>query len=182
MDKGQAIPVILKKKVEETGPLQVNIGKDTIHRQYNREEHVSLDRIFEDSESKFYMAGKNTKIGLLNFLQLFDKHDTNEILDLEKEDIVISSELITRIATAPVVDEDQEDMKYIDAVAIGIFCSSLFLSLFILMSAELAEIKTFSLILVIVSLVFLGNYTYRGIKSGQLMKAARICIKSLSKK
>src|SRR3990172_3294558 len=127
MDKGQAIPVILKKKVEETGPLQVNIGKDTIHRQYNREEHVSLDRIFEDSESKFYMAGKNTKIGLLNFLQLFDKHDTNEILDLEKEDIVISSELITRIATAPVVDEDQEDMKYIDAVAIGIFCSSLFL-------------------------------------------------------
>ena len=107
---------------------------------------------------------------------------TNEILDLEKEDIVISSELITRIATAPVVDEDQEDMKYIDAVAIGIFCSSLFLSLFILMSAELAEIKTFSLILVIVSLVFLGNYTYRGIKSGQLMKAARICIKSLSKK
>lgn len=181
-DKGRAIPVILKKKIQETSPLQINVEDKKIHRQVSREEAVSFDKIMEDSESKFYITGKTTKIGLMNFLTLFEKHDTNEIENLNEEEIVVSSELVTQIATSEVIDEEDEDLKYIDAVAIGIFTSSLLLSVFILSTSTLADIKTLGWILLVVSLVFLGNYTYKGVKSGNLMRVMRVIIKSLSRK
>jgi len=181
-DKGSPIPVILNKKVSDRKPLEINLrGKDKAQK-ISREESISFDKIVESSNSEFLITGKTTKIGLTNFLQLIDKHDIGEVEDFHEQEVVVSSDLITRIAMAEVVDEDEEGMKYVDAAAIGIFGTSLFLSIFALFTKTAADIKTFSWILMLVSLVFLGHYTYSGIKSGQLAKVVRIVIKSLSRK
>lgn len=182
MDKGKPIPVILKKKITDSGPLEVEVGERRRQYQTIREEQVSLDKIIEQSDSKFYVTGKTTKIGLNNFLQLIEKHETGEIEGMNEEEIVVSSDLITQVASAPVVDEDQEDMKYIDSVAIGIFAASLFLSIFALLAKSQTDVRTFAWILLLVSLVFLGNYTYKGVKSGELTRVIRVCIKSLSRR
>ncbi|MDP2691520.1 MAG: hypothetical protein U1C97_00370 [Candidatus Gracilibacteria bacterium] len=182
-DKGDSIPVIINKRIEDTGPIHFNVRDSKIERAVTREEHVSLDKIIEDSQSSFLITGKSTKIQLMNFLNLIDRHELADVMeDMRREEIVISSNLITQIATAPVVDEDDEDMKYIDSFAIGIFCSALFLSIFALITKTVEDLRTFAWILLLISLFFLGNYTYRGIKSGQLKKVIRVCIKSLSKK
>lgn len=182
MDKGKPVPVILKKKIQETPPLEVNIHRGRVNHGVIREEQVSLDKIVEDSQSNFYITGKTTKIGLNNFLQLIEKHDTTEVENMDVEEVVVSSELITRIATTTVIDEDAEDLKYIDSLAIGILSTSFFLSLFALFTRTTEDIRTFAWILLLVSFAFLSNYTYRGIKSGELKRVARICLKSLSKK
>jgi hypothetical protein len=182
MDKGKPIPVILNKRVEGTGPLEINVQEKKIDRRVFHQEQVSLDKIVNDSDSQFYITGKTTRIGLRNFLQLVTKHDMNEVENLDKEEIVVSSELITRVATASVVDEDEEGLKYVDSVAIGVFLSSFFLSLFALLIKTESDLKTFAWILLLLSMIFLANYTYRGMKSKQLHKIFRMCIKSLSKK
>jgi len=181
MDKGRPIPVILKKRLEESGPLEINVQEKRIDRRVFHQEQVSLDKIVSDSSSQFYITGKTTKIGLMNFLQLAKKHDLNEI-DLSTEELVVSSELITKIATATVVDDEAEDLKYIDAGSIGIFIASFFLSIFALLTKTQADIKTFSWILLLLSGLFLTNYVYKGVKSKELGRLWRLCIKSLSKK
>jgi len=182
MDKGKPIPVILNKKVESTGPIEVNVQERKIDRRVFHQEQVSLDKIVSDSDSQFYITGKTTKIGLRNFLQLVTKHDLNEVENLDKEEVVVSSELITRVATASVVDEDEEGIKYVDSVAIGMFLASFFLSIFALLTKTETDLKTFAWILLLVSTLFLVNYTYRGIQSKELHRIWRMCIKSLSKK
>ncbi|MGE3278387.1 MAG: hypothetical protein AB7J40_01105 [Candidatus Altimarinota bacterium] len=182
MDKGKPIPVILNKKVENTGPIEVNVQERKIDRRVFHQEQVSLDKIVSDSDSQFYITGKTTKIGLRNFLQLVSKHDMNEVENLDKEEIVVSSDMITRIATASVVDEDEEGMKYVDSFSIGIFIASFLLSIFALMTKTETDLKTFAWILLLVSTLFLVNYTYRGIQSKELHRIWRLCIKSLSKK
>jgi hypothetical protein len=182
MDKGKPIPVILNKRVENTGPIEVNVQERKIDRRVFHQEQVSLDKIVSDSDSQFYITGKTTKIGLRNFLQLVGKHDMNEVENLDKEEVVVSSDVITRIATATVVDEDEEGIKYVDSVAIGIFVSSFFLSMFALFIRTETDLKTFAWILLLVSTLFLANYTYRGMKSKQIHKIFRLCIKSLSRK
>lgn len=182
MEKGKPIPVILKRKLEETPPLEVNIHRGKIHHEVIREEQISFDKIVEDSQSNFYITGKTTKIGLNNFLNLIEKHDIAEVENMDQEEVIVSSELITRVATASVIDEDAEDLKYIDSLAIGILGASFFLSLFALFTKTSEDIKTFAWILMLVSFAFLANYTYRGIKSGELKRVTRICFKSLSRK
>lgn len=181
MEKGQPIPVILKKRVENSGPLEINIQEKRIDRRVFHQEQVSLDKIVSDSASQFYITGKSTKIGLMNFLQLVKKHDLNEV-ELSQEEVVLSSDLITKIATASVVDDDEESMKFIDAAAIGMFIAAFFLSLFALLTKTQEDLKTFSWILLLLSGVFLSNYLYRGIKSRELHRIWRLCIKSLSRK
>ena len=182
-DKGDAIPVIFKKKMEDRGPIEINVGRrGDIIRQVSREEHISLDKIVEDSQSQFYIAGKTSKIGLMNFLKLVEKHDITEVTGLEQEQVIVSTELITHIATATVIDEDQEDMKYIDSLAVGIFTSCFILALFALLTQTLADLKSFAWLLLLLSTGFLSYYLYRGVKSGQLRKVIRICVKSLSRR
>lgn len=182
MDKGKPIPVILKKRVEGTSPIEVNVQERKIDRRVFHQEQVSLDKIVNDSNSQFYITGKTTKIGLKNFLQLVSKHDLNEVEGLQDEEVVVSSDLITKVATATVVDEDEENLKYVDAVSIGVFLASFLLSIFALLTKTQEDVKTFSWILLLVSGLFLANYTYRGIKSNQLSKVWRAIIKSLSKR
>jgi len=181
-DKGKPVPVILKKKVQETEPLQVNVRKRDTEHKVVREEQVSFDKILDDSKSEFYITGKTTKIGLMNFLNLIDKHDIGEVAGLDEEEIVLSSDLVTRIATASVIDEIQEDLKYVDSFAIGVFISACFLSIFALLTASMNDIRTFAWILLLISGLFLAHYTYRGIKSGELNRVSKIIIKSLSKR
>jgi|CXWL01.1.fsa_nt_gi hypothetical protein len=181
MDKGKPIPVILKQRIEGSGPLEINIQEKRIDRRVFHQEQVSLDKIVSDSASQFYITGKSTKIALLNFLQLIKKHDLNEV-DLSAEEVVLSSDLITKIATASVVDDDEESLKYIDAGAIGMFIASFFLSIFALLTKTEEDLKTFAWILLLLAVVFLSNYLYRGIKGKELSRLWRLCIKSLSKK
>lgn len=182
MDKEKSIPVIIKRKVESTGPLQINLNEKMVTRREFHQEQMSLDKIVADSASQFYMTGKTTKISLHNFLQLVSKHDMNEIENLQQEDIVISSDLVTRIATASVVDEDEESLKYVDCVAIGIFLASFLLSVFSLFTKTPQDLKTFAWFLLVISALFLSNYTYRGMKSGELHRVWRLLLKSLTKK
>ena len=183
MDKGQAVPVILKKKVSSSSnPLEVEVRNGKIERTVNREEHVSFDKIIENSESNFYITGKTTKIGLLNFLNLIEKHDINEVEGIFKEEIIVSSEIITQIATATVIDEDTENLKYVESLSVGVLIGGFVLSLFALLIRTEQDLKTYAWILLLVSAGFLGYYSYRGMKSGELKKVIRICIKSLSKR
>jgi hypothetical protein len=181
-DKGEPIPVFLQKRKEsDTSPIEVQVQKSqkpTVIQQ----EHVSLDKIVQSSESSFYITGKTTKIGLLNFLNLLDKHELNEIEGLEKEEVVVSSQLITEIASAEVADEDEDNLKYIDSFAIGVFVASFGVSLFMIFAAQIQDIRAFSWILLLLSVAFLGHYTYKGIRSGELEKVTKAVIKSLSKK
>lgn len=181
MDKGQPVPVILKKKVEETGPVEVDVKRGTVNRTINREEQVSFDKIISDSQSSFYITGKTTKIGLGNFLDLIDKHQIGEVDNFYDEDIVISSDLITRIATASTVDEDDDDLKYVESMSIGVLTGGFLLSLFALFMQSQEDIKTYAWIVLLVSLGFLGYYLYKGVKTGELKRIIRVCIKSLSK-
>ena len=181
-DKDKRIPVIIKKELKKTGPLEVNVRRRDEEHYTIREEHISFDKIVEDSKSEFVITGKTTKIGLMNFLNLVEKHDILELDNLDKEELILGSELITRIATATVIDEIQEDLKYVDSFAIGIFLASFLLSLFALFTSGLADIKTFSWILLLISGAFLGHYIYRGVKSGELNRITRVVITSLSKK
>ncbi|GEM_PF-5846560 len=181
MDNNNSFPVIVKKRVETTGPLEVNIREKIVTRREFNQEQVSLDSIVKDSDSKFYITGKTTKIGFMNFVQLISKHNIGEVEGLDREDIVISSDLITQIATASVVDADEEFLHYIDASAIGIFIASFVLSLFALFSKTLSDLKTFSWILLLISGLFLLHYTYRGMKSGELKRVWRLMLKSLTK-
>lgn len=179
--KGKPIPVILNKKIDTTGPLEVNIREKTVTRREFHQEQVSLDKIVADSDSKFYITGKTTKIGLQNFLQLASKHDLNEVDGLDREELVVSSELLTKIATSSVVDEDDEHLKYIDSAAIGVFFASALLSIFALLIKTPADLKTFAWILLVISALFLGNYSYRGMKSGEMRRVWRLLLKSLTK-
>ena len=182
MDKGKPVPVILKKKVNETGPIEVQVHDGKIERKVVREEQVSFDKIVDDSGSQFYITGKTTKIGLGNFLQLIEKHNIGEVDNLFDEEIIVSSELITNIATASVVDEDEDDLKYVESLAVGVLSGGFFLSLFALLVKTQQDLKTYAWILLLVSGGFLGYYLVKGMKSGELPRVARICIKSLSKK
>lgn len=183
-DKGQPIPVIFKKKEEndDKRAIDVNVHHKKIDRRVFTQEQIGIDKIAQDSDASFYITGKTTKIGFLNFLQLISKHDMGQVEMKENEEVVVSSDLVMKIATAEVVDSDEEDMKFIDAMAIGIFISGFFLSAFALISNSIADINTFAWILLVVSLLFLGHYTYRGSKSGELQRYMRVAMKSLSKK
>ncbi|MDP3975801.1 MAG: hypothetical protein Q8P95_02695 [bacterium] len=181
MNTSSNIPVTIKKKLE-TEPVEINLHHRQVDRRNFNQDQVSLDKIVEDSDSSFYITGKTTKIGLLNFLRLIDKHDINEVDGLPEQELVVSSDLITRIATATVLDEEEEDGKYIDAVAIGIFLAALFLSGLTLLTQTLADVQSFAWILLVLSGAFIVYYSYKGAKSGTLKRVVRVCIKSLSKK
>ncbi len=181
-DKGQPIPVVLSNPTEKTGPIEVNVSRENTNRQVIQQEHISLDKIVGDSGSSFYVTGKNTKINLMNFLTLLEKHELAEVAQLDQEELVVSSDLITRVAMAPVVDEDENDMQYIDAFVIGFFVSGLLISIFLLVIGTLEDMKSLSWILVLVSVLFLGQYLYKGVKSGELNRIIRVVVKSLSKK
>ncbi|MDF2379385.1 MAG: hypothetical protein P1V18_04155 [Candidatus Gracilibacteria bacterium] len=183
-DKGQPIPVIFKKKDDkvQSPAIDVNVHHKKIDRRVFTQEQIGIDKIAQDSDASFYITGKTTKIGFLNFLQLVSKHDMGQVQMKENEEIVLSSDLVMRIATADVVDSDEDDMRFIDAMAIGIFIAGFFLSCFALLSNNIADINTFAWILLTVSLLFLGHYTHRGSKSGELQRYFRVAVKSLSKK
>jgi hypothetical protein len=182
MDKGKPVPVILNKKIQDTGPIEVEVRRGNVERKVVREEQISFDKIVEDSDSKFIMTGKMTKIGLGNFLQLIEKHEIGEVQGFFEEEIVVSSDIITQIATASVVDEDDEDMKYIESMAIGVLSGGLFLSIFILTIRTTEDLRSYAWIIMLVSLGLLGYYTWKGVKSGELKRILRVCVKSLSKK
>ncbi len=181
-DKGRSVPVILNKKVQDTGPIEVEVRRGNVERKVVREEQISFDKIVEDSESKFIMTGKMTKIGLGNFLQLIEKHEIGEVDGFFQEEIVVSSDMITQVATASVVDEDDEDMKYIESMAIGVLTGGFFLSVFILAVRTTEDLRSYAWIILLVSIGLLGYYSYKGIKSGELKRIIRVCIKSLSKR
>ncbi len=181
MENGNPFPVIVKKRLESTGPLEVNIREKIVTRREFNQEQVSLDSIVKDSDSKFYITGRTTKIAFTNFIQLISKHNIGEVEGLEREDIVLSSDLVTRLATASVVDADEEFLHYVDASAIGIFLASFVLSFFSLVSKTLSDLKSFSWILLLISGLFLLHYTYRGLKSGELKRVWRLMLKSLTK-
>lgn len=182
MDKGKSVPVIINKKFKETGPIEVEVRRGNVERKVVREEQISFDKIVEDSESKFIMTGKMTKIGMGNFLQLIEKHEIGEVEGFFEEEIVVSSDVITQVATASVVDEDDEDMKYIESMAIGVLTGGLFLSIFIIAMKTPEDLRSYAWIILLVSLGLLGFYTYKGMKSGELKRILRVCVKSLSKK
>lgn len=175
-------PIIVKRKLETTSPLEVNILNKSVTRREFHQEQVSLDKIVSDSDSKFYITGKTTKIGFINLIQLVSKHSINEVDGLGQEEVVLSSNLLSKIATASVVDEDDEFMRYIDAGAVGVFLSSFLLSIFGLAIRNTDDLKTFAWILLLVSAVFLSNYIYRGIRSGEIHRVWRLLIKSLTRR
>lgn len=181
-DKGTPVPVILNKKVEKTGPLEVEVRRGNVERKVVREEQISFDKIVEDSDSKFIMTGKMTKIGMGNFLQLIEKHEIGEVEGFFNEELIVSSDLITQVATASVVDEDDEDMKYVESMAIGVLTGGLFMALFILMIKTTEDLRSYAWIIFLISFGMLGYYLYKGIKNGELKRIIRVAIKSLSKK
>jgi len=182
-DKGKPIPVIFSKRVRERpDQVEINLQHKQIDRRVFNQDQVGIDKIVEDSESTFYITGKTTKIPLLNFLQMVGKHDMAQVADKEAEEIVLASDLIVRIASAEITDEDEENMKFVDATVIGMFIAAFFLSGFALISNSLKDIATFSWILLLVSLLFLSHYIYQGFRSGDLQKYMRAAVKSLSKK
>jgi desulfoferrodoxin (superoxide reductase-like protein) len=181
-DKGKPVPVILNNKIKDTGPIEVEVRRGQVEHKVVREEQISFDKIVEDSDSKFIMTGKMTKIGMGNFLQLIEKHEIGEVNGFFEEEVVVSSEMITQIATASVVDEDDEDMKYIESMAIGVLTGGLFLSIFILAIKTTEDLRSYAWIILLVSLGLLGYYTWKGLKSGELKRIIRVCVKSLSKK
>jgi hypothetical protein len=162
--------------------LEVNIRHKSVSRREFHQEGVSLDKIVNDSDSKFYITGRTTKVGFINLIQLVSKHNINEVDGMEQEEVVLSSDLLSKIASASVVDEDDEFMRYIDAGAVGVFFASFLLSIFGLVIRTTEDLRTFSWILLFVSVIFLANYTYRGIRSGEIHRVWRLLIKSLTRR
>jgi len=182
-DKGKPIPVIFQKgRRNDSDSVELKMEHKKIDRRVFSQQQVGIDKIVEDSDSSFYITGKTTKIPFLNFIQLISRHDIGQVEGKEHEEMVVSSDLIMRIATADITDEDEEAMQYVDATAVGMFIAGFLLASFALISRNVEDITTLSWIVLLVSTLLLVHYTYKGAKSGDLQKYARAAMKSLTRK
>ena len=177
------IPVILRRKdpLQKEEALEVKLHQIKEDRHYYSQEQVGIDKIVEDSGSQFYITGKKVKIRLMDLLNLVEKHDTAEVQGMEDEEVVVSSALLTRIATAEILDEEEEKLKLFDATAVGLFISAGLLSLFALTTKTLADIKTFAWIILGISGFFLLHFFYRGIKSGEVRSLMKTWLRNAGK-
>ncbi|HEC20954.1 MAG TPA: hypothetical protein ENI70_00375 [Candidatus Peregrinibacteria bacterium] len=175
------IPVILKKIPPEKKGIQ---NEDLTKREtrYYRQEQLSLDKIVEGSGSQFYITGENTRVTFKDLLDLIEKHDISQVHDIDKEEIVLSSKLLTGIAKADVVEEEEEELRYIDASAIGIFIGGFFISLFSLLTPSASDIHAVSWVIILVSGFFLLSYLYKGIRSGFLRSFVKKWLQKISQK
>ena len=157
-DVEMPIPVVLKNLDDE---MERNEKTKVIRR-----EQINLDKIMEGSGSKFYVTGDTVKIGIRELLDLADKHDMDQVLHLEKEEAVISAKLLAGIARADVVEEEEEELQYIDAAAIGLFVAGFMAGLIGIFITEIAHVRTVAWVIFFVSTAMLISYIYQGIRTG----------------
>jgi hypothetical protein len=181
-NENQEEPIVIKRnRPVGEDRVQVKLHKVQEDRRYYSQDQVSIDKIVEDSESNFYITGKNVKLSFLDLLNLVEKHNINQVANLDEEEIIVSSKLVTQIATADITDEDEDKLKLIDATAVGLFMGSLLLSVFALFTKTMADIKTFSWVILGVSAFFLTHYLYRGYKSGEIRNLSKAWMRKLGK-
>jgi hypothetical protein len=173
-------PEIVRQPRNSQDSVQVKLNRIKEDRHYYSQEQLGIDKIVEDSESSFYVTGKTVKMNLIDFLNLAEKHDISTI-DMSNEEIVLSSSLITQMATAEVIDEDEDKLKLFDATAVGLFISGTLLSLFALFTKTMADIKTFSYVILGVSAFFLAHYAYKGTKTGEIKRLLKAWGRKISK-
>ena len=176
-------PVVIKRRELDSmdRPISVRVAKKEVDRNVFHQEQVSLDKIVEDSESRFYIAGKTLKMNLGDFLSLVDKHEITEVPHWEEEEIIVASKLVTDIATATVTDEDEDNLKLFDAAAVGVFLSGLLISVFVVFTRSLEDMKTFGWVIFGVCAFFLLTYLYRGYHSGEIRKLFKAWLRKAGK-
>ncbi len=159
-DAEMPIPVVLKNLEDDLEPFE-----DETTRVIRREQ-INLDKIMEGAGTKFYVTGDTVKIGAKEFLDLSEKHDMDQVLHLEKEEIVISSKLLAGIARADVIEEEEEELQYIDAAAVGLFIAGFIGGLVGIFVSKIAYVHTASWVIFFVSMAMLISYVYQGIRTG----------------
>ena len=171
-----AVPVVVKRITpdESVKKLERDIS-------VTREEQFNLDKIIEGAGTKFYVTGDTVKIGFYELLDLSTKHNIAQISDANKEEVVVSSRLLTNIARSEVVDQEEQELQYVDAASVGIFIGAILFGLVGILLTDLEQLMTFSWILLIVGGVMLSSYTYQGIKSGFLRKLWRKYLAKMAK-
>lgn len=170
------VPVVVKRIAsdESVKKLERDIS-------VTREEQFNLDKIIEGAGTKFYVTGDTVKIGFYELLDLSTKHNIAQVQDANKEEVVVSSRLLTSIARAEVVDQEEQELQYVDAASVGIFIGAILFGLVGILLTDLEQLMTFSWILLIVGGVMLSSYTYQGMKSGFLRKLWRKYLAKMAK-
>jgi hypothetical protein len=174
--------VVKRREIEEQNkPISVRVSKREVDRNVFHQEQISLDKIVEDSDSRFYIAGKTLKMNLGDFVSLVEKHELGEVPHWEDEEVILSSKLVTDIATSTVTDEDEDQLKLFDAVAVGLFVAGFLMSLFIVLTKSIADVRTFAWIIMAISAFFIASYIYRGHKSGELKRLMKAWVRKAGK-
>jgi hypothetical protein len=124
----------------------------------------------DGSGSKFYVSGDNVRLGFRELLSLAERHDLGQILDLEKEEVVISAKLLAGMARADVVDAEADQLQYVDAAAVGLFMAGTLFGLLAVFLQDLQQARTIGWVIFIVSIVMMASYVYQGLRSGFIKK------------
>lgn len=160
-DIGMPVPVILKNLTDEDDNKKARVI---------RREQVNLDKIMEGAGTKFYVTGDTVKVGFRELLDLAEKHDLRQVLHLDEEDAIISARLLAGIARSDMVDEEEAELQYIDAAAVGLFVGGFLFGLIGIFVAEISHVHTASWVVLLVSVVMLISYTYQGLRTGFIRK------------
>lgn len=145
-----------------------------------REEKVDLDKIIEGAGTKFFVTGERVEVGFRELLDLAAKHDLGQILDVERESVTVSSKLLTGMARADVIDEEDPELQYIDAIAVGLFLGGFLLGLIALFMSD-GDLKTAAWVILLLSVAMLSSYAYQGIKTGFLKKMVKKYLAKMAK-
>lgn len=160
-EMGVPVPVVLKNFEDEDQGSSAKVI---------RREQINLDKIMEGSGTKFYVTGDTVKIGFKELLDLSEKHDLDQVVSIEKEDVVMSARLLAAIARADVVEEEEEELQYIDAAAVGLFSAGFLIGILGIFLSDIAYIHTAAWVIFLVSTAMIISYLYQGIRTGFIKK------------
>jgi hypothetical protein len=174
-ESGMPIPVVLKNLEDEKD--KDRVGKTKVIRR----EQVNLDNIMEESGTKFYVTGDTVKIGFRELLYLADRHDLDQVLDLEKEDVVISAKLLAGIARSDLVEEEEEELQYIDAAAVGLFIAGFLVGIIGILVSDISHVHTAAWVIFFVCTAMLISYIYQGIRTGFIKRFWKKYLQKIAK-
>jgi hypothetical protein len=64
------------------------------------------------------------------------------------------------------VEEEEEELQYIDAAAVGLFITGFFAGLVGILVSEISHIHTIAWVILFVSTAMLISYIYQGVRTG----------------